>query len=355
MQLNSNSTTLFIHATNIHNGGGSVLLDALLQALPDRATVTALLDERMEVPENRPATMVLVKIKPTIFHRLQAEWLMRKKTQKKDVALCFGNLPPLFKLPCHTIVFVQNRYLIDRVSLKNLSFKTRLRIMIERFWLRWRMGNADEFIVQTPSMRTLIESSERFDRKPVHIYPFVKVCDDYQRSFTCNPNNRSTKYFVYVASGEPHKNHRRLIDAWCLLAQEGLFPSLILTLDPTVNANLCAWIEQKKNESGLVLENRGIQSHKAILTLYEKAMALIYPSTFESFGIPLIEARQAGLPVVASELDYVRDVLDPEQTFDPLSARSIARAVKRFLQKEEPPLPLTDAVGFVEQILKRMD
>jgi hypothetical protein len=59
--------------------------------------------------------------------------------------------------------------------------------------------------------------------------------------------------------------------------------------------------------------------------------------------------------VLASELDYVRDVLDPEQAFDPESAVSIARAVKRFMGIEEPALPLLDAGGFMKQILIRSE
>ena len=110
-----------------------------------------------------------------------------------------------------------------------------------------------------------------------------------------------------------------------------------------------------RQRHGLKVTNAGELSHQDALTLYKKAGAAIYPSTFESFGLPLIEARQAGLPVLASELDYVRDVLDPEQTFDPESSQSIARAVKRFMGKEEKALPLLDAHGFIEHILNPGD
>ena len=46
---------------------------------------------------------------------------------------------------------------------------------------------------------------------------------------------------------------------------------------------------------------------------------------------PLIEAKYLNLPVLAGELDYIRDLIDPIQTFDPNSSISIYRAVKRFL------------------------
>lgn len=86
--------------------------------------------------------------------------------------------------------------------------------------------------------------------------------------------------------------------------------------------------------------------------MYEHAKALIYPSTFESFGLPLIEARHAGLTVLAPELDYVRDILDPEQTFDPDSPISIARAVKRFMAVDEQKSPLIDSSEFLNKILE---
>ena len=101
---------------------------------------------------------------------------------------------------------------------------------------------------------------------------------------------------------------------------------------------------------GLQIVNEGTISHKAVIALYEKVDALIYPSFFESFGLPLIEARQSDLPVLAPEMDYVRDILDPEETFDPNSSISIARAVKRFLGANENPLPLLDANAFINHI-----
>ncbi len=49
----------------------------------------------------------------------------------------------------------------------------------------------------------------------------------------------------------------------------------------------------------------------------------------------------------------MRDVIDAEETFDPNSAVSIARAVKRFLMKEEAPLSLLDAESFFEQVMDK--
>ena len=66
--------------------------------------------------------------------------------------------------------------------------------------------------------------------------------------------------------------------------------------------------------------------------------------------MPLVEARSYALPIVAAELDYVRDVVVPEETFDPHSPRSIARAVRRHLGRRDKVQSLQDGKSFLEQL-----
>jgi glycosyltransferase involved in cell wall biosynthesis len=341
----------FIHATNLHQGGGKALLIAIINALPNNVEIFINLDTRMEVAGQIPNNIHLKYFKPSVFDRFKSElWLLRH-VKHNDVTLCFGNLPPIFKLLGSVNVFLQNRYLVDNVSLSQFKAKTRLRLLIERFWFVLFMGNVDSFIVQTPSMQKLLVSRVK-DKTPIRILPFVAKPNNYLRkNLNSETKAKSTSNFIYVASGEPHKNHKRLVAAWCLLAEENLFPSLRLTIDQLSFNDLCNWIDDQVTHCKLNITNEGSLSHDDVIRLYGSSSAMIYPSTFESFGIPLIEARQAGLSILASELDYVRDVIDAEETFDPNSAVSIARAVKRFLMKEEVPLSLLDAESFIEQVL----
>jgi len=345
---------VFIHATNVHQGGGRSLLVALLKVLHDKEEYVLSLDERMALPEGMAHNVQIKRVKPSVVQRLAAEKWLAQSVGPDDVVLCFGNLPPLFKSRGHVVVFVQNRYLVDDVKLNGFPLRARLRLAMERLWLSSKMLNASEFIVQTPSMKRLLEIMAR-GRVPVQALPFVAEPDGYVRNVPPPKVKKENDCdFVYIASGEPHKNHRQLIEAWCLLATEGVFPSLKLTLEKTHFAELCSWMGEVIEQYRLNVENVGSMPHDQVKQLYNCAGALIYPSTFESFGLPLIEARLAGLPVLASELDYVRDVLDPEQTFDPESSISIARAVKRFMGIAEQPLPLQDAPGFMKHILERV-
>ena len=69
-----------------------------------------------------------------------------------------------------------------------------------------------------------------------------------------------------------------------------------------------------------------------ISLIYSKCKALVFPSFVETLGLPLVEAKKFKLDVIASELDYVRDIVDPNETFDPQSSLSMYRAIKRYLK-----------------------
>ncbi len=341
---------LFIHAANIHQGGGKSLLLAILAALPIMTSTVLLVDERMPLPATLGGHIRVRKIPPTILKRVAAEFWLRSNSRTEDTVLCFGNLPPLFNLLSRTIVFVQNRYLLDSVGLDGLPMRARMRLTIERIWLTMRISAATEFIVQTPTMKRLLNTLVK-DKLPIRILPFVLNPIQSARKSPSDRKESARFDFLYVASGEPHKNHGALLQAWRELAFEGFRPTLCLTVGESQFPELYGEIQQICASDGLGITNLGGLPHDQVMALYENVGALIYPSNLESFGLPLIEARQKGLPILASELDYVRDILDPEQTFDPSSPTSIARAVKRFMGKKEAELVILSADQFIKSAL----
>ncbi|MGO0790243.1 glycosyltransferase [Herbaspirillum seropedicae] len=347
--------TLFIHAVNIHQGGGERLLKALLGAIDPRARTVLNVDRRMPLPATIPTGLEVRRVNRSVMARLWAElWLYRHAAQG-DSILCFGNLPPLLPVKAFVSVFVQNRYLIDNVGLKSLKPWPRLRIKLERMWLRFGIKNASQFVVQTPSMQRLMQALAK-DTQPVLIAPFAEsVAESVSESFQSSvpPAAERLPNFLYVASGEDHKNHRRLIQAWQLLAAEGIRPSLVLTVDATNFPDLCAWIDGQTALHTLKVSNLGTVDAAAVAGLYEQADALVYPSQLESFGLPLIEASAAGLDLIAAELDYVRDVAAPAHSFDPTSAVSIARAIKRYCGYPAPALQLLTPAQFLRLSLRR--
>jgi len=154
--------------------------------------------------------------------------------------------------------------------------------------------------------------------------------------------------FLYVASHEPQKNHRNLISAWKLLALEGIKPNLYLTIDK--DTSQYEYIKRYSEKHNLNITIKPNLKRNDLLNYFMTVSALIYPSLFESYGLPLVEAKNCNLPVIASELDFVRDLIDPVETFDPHSPRSICRAVKRYLNIPENRYDVISADEFIEVI-----
>ena len=332
---------MILYAPNVHTGGGLVLLRGLLRSWPESQALTAFLDERARLQLMPSANVLTHWVRPVLSARWQAELALRQASSVGHTVLCFHGLPPLMPNAGKVVLFLQNRLLLGLDSLTEHRMKTALRLGAERLICRLFRHRVSQYLVQTPSMaRDLARwygSAEREPKKPpIAVLPFIDAWP--QAHHSTNESKRAPTWdFVYVADGQAHKNHRTLFAAWQLLAEQGLKPRLALTLGPRDQLVVDA-MNELKQRTGAELHNLGHLPRDQVLALYQDARALIFPSTAESFGLPLIEAQHQGLPVLAPEADYVRDVCVPSQTFDPLSAVSIARAVRRFLGQSEPVL-----------------
>ena len=346
--------TLYINAMNVHQGGGRALLLALFAEITPDSGVVALVDARIDIDPALARRVGIRRVKPKVSARLFAEYWLSRTVKAGDHLLGFGNLPPLFQSQGSVAVFIQNRYLIDGEadSKFSLPLRTLLRHAAERWWLRNMIRNADIIIVQTPSMHRLVTAMGLVGTRLSLVCPFLAqplVSSNKQSMVQADAMVQDeVTEFLYVASGEPHKNHRQLVKAWALLADSGLYPRLDLTIGDEAT-ELVRWIVRMTAQYGLAIVNHGRCDLDSVRVLYEAADALIFPSVIESFGLPLLEAAAMGLPILAAEMDYVRDVVSPVETFDPMSASSIARAVRRFLRMAEPVLTPVGAAVFLAE------
>lgn len=108
---------LLIHASNIHKGGGAILLSNLLQQIPDNLTVIVNLDVRMKIPDGMPECVSVELVKPTVLGRLLAEYRLAHISTAEDRVLCFGNLPPSLRLKEMYLFFFRTvTWLIKKAS-----------------------------------------------------------------------------------------------------------------------------------------------------------------------------------------------------------------------------------------------
>jgi glycosyltransferase involved in cell wall biosynthesis len=136
---------------------------------------------------------------------------------------------------------------------------------------------------------------------------------------------------VLTASAKrPHKNLLRLLEAWALLPS-GDRPVLVLPGYPTPHER-----ELRERAAALGIEGdtrfAGWVSTADLEGLYRLASCFVYPSLYEGFGLPVLEAMARGVPVACSDRASLSEVAGAAaRIFDPEDTRSIADAVGELL------------------------
>jgi len=141
-------------------------------------------------------------------------------------------------------------------------------------------------------------------------------------------------YLLAVSTVHPHKNWERLIDAYEAVARQEADLQLVVCGLPGKS-----WDEVKTLIAGKGLSKRvhllGWQPRKTLIGLFKYAEALVFPSTFEGFGMPVLEALAAGTPVACSDIGPLRELAEGcASFFDPYSSDDIAAAIRGLRQDE---------------------
>lgn len=128
-------------------------------------------------------------------------------------------------------------------------------------------------------------------------------------------------FLLYPARVWPHKNHARLLAAFALLRRERPELELVLTGGGT---------ETLAGPAGV--KALGVVSQAELVELYQRAACVVFPSLYEGFGAPPLEAMACGAPVAASNAGSLPEVCgDAAVLFDPHSAKAIAVGVGKAL------------------------
>lgn len=311
---------MIYYSPNVHSGGGAALQQSLIEALNND---TVYLDSRYLKDRELNYSGKVITCNSSFVGRLKSEYSLKKMVTNNEKVLCFHNLPPIFEVSGHVTVFFQNLNIIDSQGLNNSSIRVRFRCYLERILLSILKNRVDKFVVQSEIVKNLLVKRIGIKSTKIDVFPFMDV------NSSC-AGERKLDEFIYVADGVSHKNHIKLVNAWSILANQGYYPSLVLTLGERDNV-LWEKLLEEVTLNNLRVKNIGHVSNDLLSEYYRNSTALIFPSLKESFGLPLIEATAHEMPILASELDYVREICEPIQTFDPSSPLSISRSVARFM------------------------
>jgi glycosyltransferase involved in cell wall biosynthesis len=147
---------------------------------------------------------------------------------------------------------------------------------------------------------------------------------------------QSRRFFLFVGTLEPRKNLLRLFEAHARgLASRTDWPPLVIVGGAGWGlAPIEELLDRFGCRHGVCVLGR--VSDQELSTLYANALALLMPSLYEGFGLPLAEASRAGTPVVASNVASMPEVVgDGGLLVDPLSVTSIFGAMEAVSSDEK--------------------
>lgn len=145
-------------------------------------------------------------------------------------------------------------------------------------------------------------------------------------------NGNKPKHFLCMGDLTPRKNIRLTMKAYSLLPKKIRFKYPLVIIASTTEAakifdGLRIKLEIVSNVSILVNI-----SNRKLITCYSNAIAFVYPSFYEGFGLPILEAMACGSPVITSDLGAMREIAGGAAILvDPNSVRSIANAMKNIV------------------------
>ena len=173
---------------------------------------------------------------------------------------------------------------------------------------------------------------------------------------TCNPifyNLRSTEenekvlatyhlpqsFFLYVGSIEQRKNLKLIIEAYKTSATAIKIPLVIIGKGGDYKNECTKLISQFALDSYFIwMDNLGNNEH--LQSIYQQAKALIYPSFYEGFGLPVTEALLSKTPVITSDTSSLREAGGPHSIYiDPKNSTALSTAILNII--EDPNLVST--------------
>ncbi len=245
----------------------------------------------------------------------------------------------------HAPFWIKTPYI---VAIHDISYRTHPRFMTMRnFMLQNVLG------LLTALWASAVVTSSRFSRQSIlKIYPWLRervFVTPYAASDGFYPRSAEdiavvkshlgiarANYFLFVGTPQPRKNIARVIEAFLLATCDLENVQLVIVGKPTPTLERLWRAHHAAFASGRVVAT-GYVSDDKLACLYSGCIALVFPSLYEGFGIPVLEAMACGAPVITSNRTALPEAAgDAALLVDPEDTAAIAAAMRRVL--DEPDL-----------------
>ncbi|ANZ46341.1 glycosyltransferase [Cloacibacillus porcorum] len=187
---------------------------------------------------------------------------------------------------------------------------------------------AKRVVVQAEWMKKACVEKTGADSDKISVIPPV-ISITPQEMF--DYENMDILSFIYPSSPLMYKNHKVIIEACKQLINDGITNfRVIFTMTGTEN-KLARQLYDEVEKYSLPIEFVGVLSRNELFDWYPKAV-LIFPSYIETFGLPLLEAKIHGTPVIAADTLFAKEILnDYQHVFWESNVDSLCKAMKKIL------------------------
>lgn len=247
-------------------------------------------------------------------------------------------------VPGHTIPLIRKKELKTVVTVHDLGaeYLPKMHQLRQRLYLsfitRMQLKTATKLIaVSRVTKNDLVEKIGLDPKKIEVIYEgvnldqFKSIKDDLLNNILSKYNLEKEKYFLFVGTIQPRKNLIRLIKAFAQIP----CPYLLVLV------GFKGWLSDqiyklpKKLEIAEKVKFLGFIDNKDLPSLYSGAIALVFPSLFEGFGLPILEAFACECPVLTSNLSSMPEVGGDAPVYvDPYNIDSISQGLTKVMNQE---------------------
>jgi len=143
-------------------------------------------------------------------------------------------------------------------------------------------------------------------------------------------------YLLFVGNPKPHKNLDRVIQAYARARQLAEFDAPLVCVGDRTAAQFK--LRQRAEQLGVGDDVRllGHVAQEALPALYQGATLFLYPTLYEGFGLPVVEAMASGTPVLTSNTSALKEIAGGHaHLVDPLNTERMAKAIARLMTDDD--------------------
>ncbi|MBP7670984.1 glycosyltransferase family 4 protein [Candidatus Gracilibacteria bacterium] len=262
------------------------------------------------------------------IHLLETKSFMRhfeiaKICQQNAIDIFFSPssyiTPSLIKKPTKIVFTVHD--LVSFVADEGHNLKAKL---IEKLFLRRAIAKATKIL--TVSKNTQTDLTKLFPQSKDKAEIIYCAADT---SFEANSKAKPAEYFLAVGTIQPRKNYINLLKAFEIFRRKNPnYKLMIIGQNGWRSEHFFQLLQESPSRKSI--EILGHIDQKKLQQLYQNATALVFPSFYEGFGIPLLEAMNCACPVLCSQTSSIPEVVgDAAVFFNPHQPKEITAAMQK--------------------------